>query len=140
VLFRLFGVPFMKRFLKYTFLALLVPAAIWAFGHSNYPVYPVYVRGIELTIAGLVFGWIFIRYGLVAMFVAHYAIDAILLAMPLLSSAGGSYQGYGIAAMATAALPLAIPVVVLFRRSGDGGETRAPESEPDDQGSGAAQA
>ena len=34
----------------------LIPAAIWAFGHSNYPVFPVYVRGIELTIGGLLFG------------------------------------------------------------------------------------
>jgi hypothetical protein len=41
---------------KVTFLALLLPAMIWAFGHSTYPVFPVYFRGIKLTIAGLIFG------------------------------------------------------------------------------------
>jgi hypothetical protein len=77
----------------------------------------VYVRGIELTIAGVVFGWVFIRYGLVAMLVAHYAIDAILLAMPLLRASGGSYLGYGVAALVCAALPLAVPLVVVLRRA-----------------------
>ncbi|UCC48476.1 MAG: CPBP family intramembrane metalloprotease [Gemmatimonadota bacterium] len=116
VLFRLFAVPFFKRLLRVTFLALLIPAVIWALGHSSYPVYPVYVRGIELTIAGVVFGWVFIRYGLVTMLVAHYAIDAILLAMPLLRASGGSYLGYGVAALVCAALPLAVPLVVVLRR------------------------
>jgi hypothetical protein len=125
-LYRLFGVSLLKRHLKVTFLALLIPAMIWAFGHSTYPVFPVYVRGIELTIAGLVFGWIFIRYGLVAMLVAHYAIDAILLAVPFLRAEGGSYVGYGVAALVCAALPLAVPIVAWFRRTRDGGP--APEA------------
>lgn len=119
IIFRLFGISFLKRYLKLTFLALLIPAAIWAFGHSTYPVFPVYVRGIELTIAGLVFGWIFIRYGLLAMLVAHYAIDAILLAMPFLRSAGGAYLDYGLAALVCAALPLVVPAVVLLRERGE---------------------
>jgi hypothetical protein len=118
VMYRLFGVSLLKRYLKYTFPALLIPAMIWAFAHSSYPVYPVYIRGIELTIVGLVFGWVFIKYGLVAMFVAHYAIDAILLAMPFLKTAGGEYIGYGVAAMFFAALPLVVPLIAL-RRSAD---------------------
>jgi hypothetical protein len=116
VVYRLFGVSFLKRYLKVTFVALLIPAMIWAFGHSTYPVYPVYVRGIELTIVGLVFGWVFIRYGLVAMLVAHYTIDAVLLAMPFLKSAGGAYLSYGIAALVFAAFPLVVPIVVYLRR------------------------
>lgn len=115
-LLRLFGVSLVKRYLKVTFLALLIPAMIWAFGHSTYPVFPVYVRGIELTIAGLVFGWIFIRYGLVTMLVAHFAIDAILLAMPFLRASGGSYVGYGVAALLIAALPLIVPILSARRR------------------------
>ncbi|NIR43330.1 MAG: CPBP family intramembrane metalloprotease [Gemmatimonadetes bacterium] len=120
VIYRLFGVSFLERHLKVTFLALLIPAVIWAFGHSTYPVFPVYVRGIELTIAGLIFGWIFIRYGLVTMLVAHFAIDAILLAVPFLRAEGGSYVGYGIAALVCAALPLAVPIVVWIRKPSDG--------------------
>lgn len=117
-IFRLFGVSLVKRYLKSTFVALLIPAVIWAFGHSTYPVYPVYVRGIELTIAGFVFGWVFIRYGLVTMLIAHFVIDAVLLAMPFLRSQGGSYIAYGVAALVFAALPLAV-VVLGWRRDAD---------------------
>ena len=46
---RLFSISFLKRYIKWTPAALIIPAAIWAFGHSTYPVFPVYVRGIELT-------------------------------------------------------------------------------------------
>jgi hypothetical protein len=123
---RLFAIPLLKRYLKITFVALLIPAMIWAFGHSNYPVYPVYVRGIELTIAGLLFGWVFIRYGIVTMLVAHYAIDAILIAMPFLRARGGSYVGYGVAALVCAALPLVIPA--LARLWGQRGATPAQGS------------
>ncbi len=127
VMYRLFGVSVLKRYLKYTFPALLIPAMIWAFAHSTYPVYPVYVRGIELTIVGLVFGWVFIKYGLVAMFVAHYAIDAILLAMPFLKTAGGEYVGYGVAAMFFAALPLVVPLIA-WRRPPDSDDRLAARS------------
>lgn len=119
-IFRLFGVSLVKRYLKSTFVALLIPAVIWAFAHSTYPVYPVYVRGIELTIAGFVFGWVFIRYGLLTMLIAHFVIDAVLLAMPFLRSEGGSYIAYGVAALVFAALPLLV-VVLGWRREEDGG-------------------
>lgn len=115
LLLRLFAVSFVKRYAKLTVVALVVPAMIWAFGHSNYPVYPVYVRGIELTIAGTFFGWIFIRYGLLATVLAHYTIDAVLIAMPLLRAAGGSYVGYGAAALAFAAAPLVVPALWAVR-------------------------
>lgn len=120
IVYRLFGISFLKRYVKITFLALLIPGMIWAFGHSTYPVFPVYVRGIELTIAGLIFGWIFIRYGLLTMLVAHYAIDAILVAMPFLRAAGGSYLGYGIAALVCAALPLIVPTAVFVAGKSSG--------------------
>ena len=106
---------------------------VWAFGHSTYPIYPVYVRGIELTIAGFVFGWIFLRYGLVTMLVAHYAIDAILLAMPLLLAAGGTYLVYGLVAIAFAALPLAVPVIAAFRPAPEGSASLLlPDAAPRD--------
>ncbi|HVO35490.1 MAG TPA: type II CAAX endopeptidase family protein, partial [Gemmatimonadales bacterium] len=62
--YRLFGISLVKRYLKSTALALLIPAVIWAFAHSSYAVFPIYIRGIELTIAGLMFGIAFLRLGL----------------------------------------------------------------------------
>ena len=54
--YRLLGISLVKRYAGSMALALLLPAVVWAFGHSNYPVFPVYLRGIELTIGGVLFG------------------------------------------------------------------------------------
>jgi hypothetical protein len=106
--YRLLAISLIKRYTGSTLLALLVPAAIWAFGHSNYPVLPVYLRGIELTIAGLAFGWVFLRLGLLACVVAHFVIDAVQIGMPLLTSGNPTYLGFGIAVMGIALLPAAL--------------------------------
>ncbi|MBN2290350.1 MAG: CPBP family intramembrane metalloprotease [Candidatus Glassbacteria bacterium] len=118
---RFFSISFLKRYLKLTWLALLIPAAIWAFGHSTYPVFPVYVRGIELTIAGVIFGIFFIRFNLMTCIVAHYAIDAIFIALPLLRSGNNYYIVSGLIVCALAAVPLLLGLPGLREKAGDDG-------------------
>lgn len=125
-IYRLFGISIFKKLTGSTWAALLIPAAIWAFGHSNYPVFPVYVRGIELTIGGLIFGWAFLRYGLVTCIVAHYVVDAVALGMPLIGSANPTYIVSGVIAIALALVPGAIGL--LAGRRGD--TSSAPEHVP----------
>lgn len=104
-IYRLFGVSLFKKLTGSTALGLVLPAAIWAFGHSNYPVFPVYVRGIELTIAGTLFGIAFLRYGLVTCIVAHYVIDAVALGLPLVTSGSTSYVISGVVVIGLAIVP-----------------------------------
>lgn len=104
-IYRLFGVSLFKRWTGSTWLALVIPAAIWAFGHSNYPVFPVYIRGIELTLAGAIFGIAFLRYGLLTCIVAHYVIDAVALGMPLVTSGSSAYALSGAIVIGLALLP-----------------------------------
>ncbi|MBI4514153.1 MAG: CPBP family intramembrane metalloprotease [Gemmatimonadetes bacterium] len=113
--YRFFAIPFLKRHLRSTFLALLLPAMIWGFGHSTYPVFPVYVRGIELTIVGLAFGYFFIRYDLWTVLVAHYAIDAALVGLPLLKSGNTYFQVSGSAVILLGLLP-AFAALIRLRR------------------------
>ena len=115
--YRLLAISLIKRYAGSTTLALLVPAVIWAFGHSTYPVLPVYLRGIELTIAGLVFGWVFLRLGLLACVVAHFVIDAVQIGMPLLTSGNATYLGFGIVVMGIALLPAALSFGARPRRA-----------------------
>jgi len=103
--YRLFGISLVKRYARSTALALLVPAAIWAFGHSSYPVFPVYLRGIELTIGGVLFGLAFLHYGLLACIVAHFVIDAVQIGMPLLTSGNAVYVASGLIVMGIALVP-----------------------------------
>jgi hypothetical protein len=115
--YRLFGISLLKRYLRSTAVALLIPAAIWAFAHSNYPVFPVYVRGIELTIGGLIFGLGFLHFGLLACIVAHFVVDAVLIGMPLLTSGNRFYQLSGLAVMGIALLPAALGILARRRVS-----------------------
>lgn len=119
---RLFSISFLKRYLKVTPLALLIPAMIWAFAHSSYQVFPVYVRGIELTIGGLIFGYFFIKYDILVCIVAHYVIDAVFFATPLLRSENNYLRISGIVVVALGALPLVLGLVGI----GKGDQSQGP--------------
>jgi hypothetical protein len=75
VFFRLFGIAWAKRHLKNIIGCVVLSSLAWGFGHTQYPVFPVWFRGIEVSIVGLVFGFIFIKYGLIPVIVAHYLFD-----------------------------------------------------------------
>lgn len=109
--FRYLGVSLAKRYLKRTLPALIFPAVIWAFLHATYPVYPLYVRGIELTIAGVFLGYVFMRYGIVSAIVAHYIINAVLFSVPLLRSTDAYVRASGTMAVG---LVVAIPIAYIL--------------------------
>ena len=112
VTYRLFGISLIKRYLKSTVLALLIPAAIWAFAHSTYPVFPAYIRGIELTIGGVIFGIAYLRLGIVTCIVAHFVLDAVLIGMPLLTSGNTTYIVSGAVVMALGLVPALLALTV----------------------------
>lgn len=105
-MFRLFAVSFFKKYMKLTWLGVLIPALIWAFAHSNYPVFPAYVRGIELTIAGVLFGIVFLKYGLEAVLITHFVIDAALVGLPLIKSQNTYLMISGIVVIGIVFLPV----------------------------------
>lgn len=127
--YRLFGISLVKRYARSTALALLVPAVIWAFAHSSYPVFPVYLRGIELTIGGVLFGLAFLHFGLLACIVAHFVIDAVQIGMPLLTSGNPRYVVSGLIVMSIALVPALLgwvmrsapPPATAGTMEGDGG-------------------
>ena len=113
-MFRLFAISFFKKYMKLTWLGILISALIWAFAHSNYPVFPAYVRGIELTIAGIVFGIVFLKYGLEAVLITHFVIDAALVGLPLIRSQNAYFMISGIMVMAIVFLP--VPLLMIISR------------------------
>ena len=119
---RMFSITFLKRYIKWTPAALLIPAAIWAFGHSNYQVFPVYIRGIELTIAGVIFGLFFLRFNIMTCIVAHYVIDAIMIGLPLLKSGNTYYILSGVVVCLLSGVPLVLGIPGIMRK--------APPEEP----------
>ncbi len=66
--------------------ALIIPAALWAFLHSSYPQMPFYVRGIEVTLMGIIAGIAMLKYGILATIVWHYTYDAFLMSYVVFTS------------------------------------------------------
>lgn len=82
--YRLFGIQMLKKLVKNTLIASLITTLIWALGHTLYPIYPVISRPIELTVIGLLFSYIFIRYGFIAAMFSHVVFDSILMGATLI--------------------------------------------------------
>ncbi len=91
VMFRIFGISWAKKYLKNTVLAVVFSAFIWGFGHTAYPVFPVWFRGIEVSVIGLLYGFIFLRYGLIPLIVAHYLFDVFWGIAAHILSPGSAY-------------------------------------------------
>ncbi|MGC8893849.1 MAG: CPBP family intramembrane glutamic endopeptidase [candidate division WOR-3 bacterium] len=111
VLFRFFGFALFKKAVRNTFLAFLIPTVIWAFLHSGYEIFPVYFRGIELTIGGLLFAFVFWRYGLFTAIMTHWIVDTLYFTIPLMKS---SSMGFVISGAVAAGFGLIIALVALF--------------------------
>jgi hypothetical protein len=67
-----------------TWLAMVPPNLVWAFGHVGYAIFPVTTRLIELVLLGFLFGWFMMRFGLMAVIFAHSIFDAILMGTQLI--------------------------------------------------------
>ena len=64
-------------------VALVLQALVFAGGHAGYPGLPSYSRVLELFFPALVWGLIFLRFGLVPCIVMHFTFDLTLMSLPL---------------------------------------------------------
>lgn len=114
--FRLFAIPFFKRYLRSTWLAIVLPAFLWGFLHSAYPQQPSYVRGLEVGLIGVVAGWLMVRFGIWATLVWHYVVDAFLIGLFLFRSSSLYFQVSGAIVVGGLLVPLAVAVFVRMKR------------------------
>jgi hypothetical protein len=90
IIFRLFAIILFQKLLRIRFLAILIPSILWALGHTAYSIYPSYTRLFEVTVLGLIFSYIFLRYGLITAIFTHAIMDSLLMGLSLLYSAENS--------------------------------------------------
>lgn len=130
-LFRMFAIPFLHKYTRSRWLAVIVPAFLWSFLHSNYPQEPAYVRGIEIGIMGMLAGIVMLHWGILTTVIWHYTVDASLVGLLLIRSHSPYLQISGVLVGAAAALPLAYCAICYLRRgSFEPAEELANSTEP----------
>ncbi|MFH1360805.1 MAG: CPBP family glutamic-type intramembrane protease [Candidatus Omnitrophota bacterium] len=75
ITFRIFAISWIRKISKSLLVAVAVSSIIWGFGHSHYPVFPMWFRGIEVTLLGLLLSYVYLTYGIIPVLVAHYSFD-----------------------------------------------------------------
>ncbi len=64
-------------------VALVLQALIFGAAHANYAQQPSYARPAELFLPAIVWGVVYLRYGLLPGIVFHYVFDLLLMSLPL---------------------------------------------------------
>jgi membrane protease YdiL (CAAX protease family) len=116
--FRLFAIPLLKKWLRSTWLAVLIPAFVWGFLHANYPQQPGYIRGVEVGVIGVAAGFLMLRYGIAATLIWHYTVDAVMIGSYLLRADSWYFRLSGVAVGGAVLAPFLISLVLYFRRGG----------------------
>ena len=138
-LFRMFGIPFLRKLTRSTAIAVVLAGFIWGFGHAGYPQQPFYIRGVEVGIGGVALGLIMLRWGILPTLVWHYSVDAMYSAMLLVRSQSLYFKLSGAASAGIIVLPVVIALVAYWRRGGfepeigllNGDETVEAEAPPE---------
>ena len=114
--FRLFAIPFFTRLTGSRWIAVIVPAFLWSFLHSNYPQEPPYIRGIEIGLFGIVAGLVMLRWGILATLIWHYTVDASLVGLLLIRSNNLYFKVSGVVVALAAAAPLLFAAISYVSR------------------------
>ncbi len=115
---RAFAIPFLQRFVRSRFFAIVLAAFIWGFGHSGYPNQPFWIRGVEVGLAGIVAGLLVDRFGLLPLLIWHYTIDAVYTATLLFASGNTYYVVSAAVASLLFVIPLVVSIVLYIRNRG----------------------
>jgi len=114
--FRLFAIPFFQRLTGLRWVAVVLPAFMWSFLHSNYPQEPPYIRGIEIGIFGIIAGLVMLRWGILATLIWHYTVDASLVGLLLIRSNSFYFKVSGMVVALAAAAPLLFAAISYLSR------------------------
>ncbi|MEA2338863.1 MAG: hypothetical protein QOE82_2870 [Thermoanaerobaculia bacterium] len=115
---RAFSIPFFEKVLRSRVAAIVAAGFIWGFGHATYPNQPFYIRGVEVGCAGVLIGFLMMRFGIVPLLIWHYTVDALYTAMLLLRSGNNYYIVSGGLASLVFAIPMVISIALYVRNKG----------------------
>ena len=95
--------------------ALLVEALVFGSAHANYASEPPYSRLVELIGPSLVWGIVYLNFGLLPSVITHFLFDLILFALPLFTSSAPGVRIDQVAVGLCALVPLGVVVAARLR-------------------------
>lgn len=109
ITYRLFGISLGVKYLRNSIAAILLASVVWGLGHTGYAIFPVWFRIIEVSLIGVFYGFVFLRYGLIPLIVGHFLFDSFWgMAAYIL---GRSHTQLFLGTIAILCLPLAFALV-----------------------------
>lgn len=109
LMYRLFAISWGKKIFKSTIVAAIISSLIWGFAHSGYPVYPMWFRGIEVSILGFFLAFVYLRYGIIPVIIGHYLFDVFWNTAEYLF--GSVKPFYFLSSLSVLLLPLAFAII-----------------------------
>jgi hypothetical protein len=95
-------------------IGMIVQALIFSAGHANYPAQPGYARLVELLVPSLVFGALYLIYGLLPAIISHFVYDVVWMALPLFVSTAPGIWIDKVMVILASAIPLFIVLNARF--------------------------
>ena len=115
---RAFSIPFFERIFRSRFIAIILAAYVWGFGHSTYPNQPFFIRGVEVGSAGVLLGVLLQFFGLLPLLVWHYTVDAVYTALMLFRSGNAYFVLSGALSSLIFTIPLLSSIALYIRNRG----------------------
>jgi hypothetical protein len=112
IMFRLFAIHLLKRYGLGTVLAVVISALMWGLGHTGYEVFPMWFRGVEVTVLGITIGFVYLRFGLMTVIVAHFLVDVFRYSLQYLINPTLSFDF--LSCFAVMCLPLIFSLCAYF--------------------------
>jgi len=112
ITFRIFAIHWIKKITGNIFLAVILASTIWGFGHTLYPVFPMWFRGIEVALMGLFLSYVYLNFGIIPVLVAHYVFDVFWGSADFLLGKSQPVDFYS--SLAILALPLLLGIAALI--------------------------
>jgi membrane protease YdiL (CAAX protease family) len=106
-------------------VALVVQAVAFGAAHADYPQQPAYARVVELAPSALLWGIIYLRYGLLPVILTHSIYNLTLFSLPLFALSAPGIGLHRAVVVVAGLLPLG--VVAWRRLQGHGGALREGE-------------
>jgi membrane protease YdiL (CAAX protease family) len=89
---------------------LLLQAVIFGSLHANYAQQPAYARIVEMIIPFVIYGLIYMNWGLLPVIISHFVYDIVLMAMPLFIMSAPGIWIHRLLAVIAMLIPLGIVI------------------------------